>query len=677
MSITNPNSKNVLQRFLSSIWSKLFLTLLIILCIYTAFTIKNTIDELEYVLTPPTLVEYEDLPVEYINQTGWGKNDSEWFYHASQGTATIPIPSQWFTALEAPKSSPWFLPFGQEKMFLEEYVYQLGFIKSPNNVLPIGMATTPSMYFEGVDREETAVGFTCAACHTGQLTKNGTRYVIDGGPATTDLGLFTSSLGAALGQTILSSKLNIMNGRFERFSQNVLGSNNNVVTRNQLKKDLAATLKNIATQQDVIHVTEGFTRLDALNRIGNQVFANDEPYHGNYQPIDAPVNYPHIWTTSWFNWVQYDASIMQPLIRNTGEALGVAAFVETQKSDIPAQDLVQFSSSIPVANLYDIERWIAGTYPDFDSSNPRINGLQAPQWPGAFTKIDAEKAQNGADLYLELCQTCHLPTMDKPEFWRDHWATIEYTQHNEQKETVEKYIDVKIIPLQVIDTDPAQANVLTHRTVNTKNLDLNVDVCTWSPKEIQADVNPQPRNPSELTYVDFRDSSNTSFALALGAFVQHTNNQWFAQNYINEQQQPLYEGLRPNCLQAGKGYKARPLNGIWATAPYLHNGSVATVYDLLSDERPIFIELGDLEFDDRHIGITQSEHVKQLNKNANHLPVKHMEDYDQGRFVLDTREPGNFNTGHLFSERDGNRKTIGRKLSEEEKLALIEYLKTL
>jgi RoxA-like, cytochrome c-like len=34
-------------------------------------------------------------------------------------------------------------------------------------------------------------------------------------------------------------------------------------------------------------------------------------------------------------------------------------------------------------------------------------------------------------------------------------------------------------------------------------------------------------------------------------------------------------------LQAGRGYKARPLNGIWATAPYLHNGSVPTLYDLL------------------------------------------------------------------------------------------------
>ena len=47
-------------------------------------------------------------------------------------------------------------------------------------------------------------------------------------------------------------------------------------------------------------------------------------------------------------------------------------------------------------------------------------------------------------------------------------------------------------------------------------------------------------------------------------------------------------GFRPNGVRAPLAYKARPLNGIWATPPYLHNASVPNIYALLSpvSERP-------------------------------------------------------------------------------------------
>ena len=42
---------------------------------------------------------------------------------------------------------------------------------------------------------------------------------------------------------------------------------------------------------------------------------------------DAPANYPQIWDTAWFDWVQYNGSIRMPMARNMGEALGVGAVV--------------------------------------------------------------------------------------------------------------------------------------------------------------------------------------------------------------------------------------------------------------------------------------------------------------------------------------------------------------
>ncbi len=84
----------------------------------------------------------------------------------------------------------------------------------------------------------------------------------------------------------------------------------------------------LAAQPTGVDVTEGFSRLDALNRIGNQVFALDPHRYDNYVNLNAPVKYPHIWTSSWFDWVQYDGSIMEPLVRNAGEAMGVTAEVD-------------------------------------------------------------------------------------------------------------------------------------------------------------------------------------------------------------------------------------------------------------------------------------------------------------------------------------------------------------
>ena len=72
---------------------------------------------------------------------------------------------------------------------------------------------------------------------------------------------------------------------------------------------------------------EGYGRLDALNRIGNQVFGLDlgeDARENNYAATTAPVNFPHIWNTSWFDW---DVQRHDPrrMVRDAGEALGVSA----------------------------------------------------------------------------------------------------------------------------------------------------------------------------------------------------------------------------------------------------------------------------------------------------------------------------------------------------------------
>ncbi len=683
MNIKNPHKKSLPKALATSKWSWFLVIPLTLIIIYNVIRISTAIEKLEFALTPPDLPPYSTLAIEHLNDPTENNPAPLDFYHQSQGTSILPY--NWFVALEQPKATPWLLLFGSEKLFTKDFILQLGFIPdkvSPTNPdgLPIGFAKTESMYFPGLDRKAAAVGFTCSACHTGQIVHNNIRYVIDGGPAMIDLGLLRKSIGAALGQTALSSRIDIFNGRFQRFAARVLGNNNNIVTRKSLKEELSKTLKVLIADSDVVDVTEGFTRLDALNRIGNQVFYDDLDRNANYSPINAPVNYPHIWSASWFAWVQYDGSIMQPLTRNAGESLGVSAFVYTPATSAETPEASKgqrFSSSVPVDKLSAIENWVSGIHP-LDNGN-KFSGMQAPAWPKAFPKIDSMLANKGQALYKDNCQGCHLPVINDPKFWTaKNWQKIKYMQNGEAHESDKAYLELPIIPHEEIGTDLAQGKILTTRTVDTTGVGLNLDICTWEAED-PSGVGLRPK----LTFLPFRDSATANFGMALGAFAEMTTKNWFKQNNIPKKWQSHYEGNRPNCLQVGKGYRARPLDGIWATAPFLHNGSIASLYDLLSteEERPTFVQLGGLDFDPVHVGIVQGKTVQAYNQQQSHDFYKITDDYVDGHFILDTREPGNHNTGHVFDGEDDklNRKpgVIGRKLEEHEKMALIEYLKTL
>jgi hypothetical protein len=487
------------------------------------------------------------------------------------------------------------------------------------------------------------------------MTYQGTAIRYDGGPAMTDITRLTNVLFLAMFEN------NYSKIRFNRFAARVLGERNSASNRRQLKKDFSKTLMELIDQQlatieaqkqqiivrdieagtesrtlkDIARTVkanlknvEGFTRLDALNRIGNQVFALDANRPQNFVPVNAPVNYPHIWTSSWFEWVQYDGSIMQPMVRNAGEALGVAALVNLEEGP------TRFESSVRVKTLHRIEQQLAGTQAPFEHRS--FSGLRAPKWPeNILPAIDSPLASEGAGLYQQLCQGCHLPPVQSDAFWSErYWAT--------KNSAGERLLRLNIIPLEKIGTDPMQSRVLAERTVDTRGLGIDTQVY-------------QGMSCAPLRVTEAPDAS---FAYSLGALVQETTDYWYRQHGIGDAEQQNLNGNRPNCLQAGAGYKARPLNGIWATAPFLHNGSVPNLYALLSPvaERPVQFSLGQREFDPVKVG-----YRSQPNASVS---------------MLDTRLAGNSNAGHEFNDTKAAG-TIGPYLNEAQRLALVEYLKTL
>jgi hypothetical protein len=116
-------------------------------------------------------------------------------------------------------------------------------------------------------------------------------------------------------------------------------------------------------------------------------------------------------------------------------------------------------------------------------------------------------------------------------------------------------------------------------------------------------------------------------------------------------------------LPCRRGYQAPPLDGVWATAPYFHNGSVPTLYNVLnSKSRPRIYTRSYRTEEEAYDKVRIGWKVTVLE----HAPDAKASGYER-RKVYDTTQPGRHNTGHLFGDR----------LSEEERMEVIEYLKTL
>jgi mono/diheme cytochrome c family protein len=132
-------------------------------------------------------------------------------------------------------------------------------------------------------------------------------------------------------------------------------------------------------------------------------------------------------------------------------------------------------------------------------------------------------------------------------------------------------------------------------------------------------------------------------------FIAWFNKSWFAQ------------GDHPARLEPFDGYIAPPLDGIWITAPYLHNGSVPTLEGVLNSKaRPTYWSR---DFDNPQYDYAQVGWKYEREQG----PAAAVGPGGNPKSVYNTDLPGYGNYGHRF----------GDKLTEPERKALIEYLKTL
>ncbi|MBG0847413.1 hypothetical protein H3222_19600 [Pseudomonas chengduensis] len=577
---------------------------------------------LYYVANPnlPTYQQPSDL--HYLDQ--WGEEQRQTYYYTPQGTTVKGLRYDWFSALE--------MPFGTEKFARLDYLARFGFLTDPKqqpSVLNPGNLPVGFTRHQDSESGEHFLDISCAACHTGELRYKGQAVRIDGGAALHSLASTVPTLrgggfGQALGMSMAFTYYNPL--KFRRFAQEVLGDQY-PQGRDQLREDFKQVLDRLlATAFNDWHrglypTEEGFGRTDAFGRIANTVFG-DVLDDANYRVANAPVSYPQLWDIWKFDWVQWNGSAMQPMARNVGEALGVGAslhLLDEHGKGVAEAD--RYASSVRLHDLYTLEE--------------TLKRLQPPKWPEAvFGKVDLPLASRGKALYTENCAYCHAPD-PKPRDQR-----LAPSRDPEWK--------MRVVPISIVGTDPTTAdNIADHR--------FDISRLGWTKAELsKLDVR---LYGASLDEVDFKSISSAKGLAYITAYVE---NRAYQDAGIGPRQRKEMDGYGlPIGVQEKRGYKARPLDGIWATPPFLHNGSVPNLFELLSPvyERQTQFWVGNFEFDPVRVG--------------------YRSDKFPGGFLLDTRVTGNGNGGHEF--RDGCRQegVIGRALSPDERLALIEYLKVL
>ena len=568
-------------------------------------------------LWPPGVDGKGGQGVTYLEQ-GWDAQLREAFYYTPQGSRLMPY--TWFLALEQ---------VGSDKAFSDpDNLAGFGYLMPTTKNSGLNPDGLPVGFVKGEFDEPGLghwIGLTCAACHTNDLTYDDRTIRIDGAPTLADFNSFLSALAAAVRATRLKITANEPDAeKFTRFAARVLGHRPDADEEKQLARAFnayAVTLEG-ETWMRTPPLPAGPARTDALGQIINALSVFDLHEPDNLRPTSAPVSYPFLWYTPRLEWVQWVPIANNPIARNGGEALGVFG-----RANLTGGADELFTSSALFSNLFALEQW--------------VDNLRPPPWPAdIFGPVDAELAERGAGLFRENCLGCHnMPPfrMSKPGKYID---------------PEKQFIRITAVNFTKVGTDPQYTLDLINRMTKTGPLkdSLFARMPVRSP-ECGPDAPPQARAVVP---------GGEYFAATVGAITKRG----LAELGLTPAEKMAYADYRFCPMEAGdtgpKPYappadqatrlKAGPLLGIWATGPFLHNGSVPTVYELLSppEERSRVFWVGNRELDTERLGYVSEE--------------------GPGLFRFDTSLAGNRNIGHAFPKKG--------PLTPEERMAVIEFLKS-
>lgn len=533
----------------------------------------------------------------YLAQN-WTAEDREYFYFADQGSRLVPY--DYFLHLEQADNTALFRS--------DDNMRHMGLIPAPKSVrnpdgLPIGLA-----------RNDDYMGPTCAACHTQAIEYQGQQFIIDGGQGFINLNMLLDGMTAAIKATLENPE------KLDRFTAKVLGDAATKEEKNQLVNALKQTLKRRQAHMMRNHseTMSGYSRLDAFGAILNQALAATG-VAGNRNAPNAPTSIPYIWDTPQHDYVEWNGSQANSgvgaLARNIGEVIGVFGEIDTETTKWLGVFDGGYPSSIQTGELRELEHI--------------VSKMHSPLWPQSFPAIDQQLAKKGRKLYEAHCLACHQDI---------------------NRTDPDRLIQVRMSTIDAIKTDP----VMAKNAIDFKGLSGKFE---GRPKYYFAG---KPL-PAEAPAIDIANN------IMVGVIKNNPLQAYLAKRDAKKLGHPdvthppkyvdgqLIEKGQEVSRKALLAYKARPLNGVWTSAPFLHNGSVPNLYELLlpASERSKTFYVGSLIFDPKYVGFSTEQAKNSL--------------------LFDTAIIGNSNAGHEY----GTGAYGKPPLTDAERWALVEYIKTL
>jgi hypothetical protein len=573
----------------------------------------------------------DSVPVFLDQGPAWDSSSRADFYTRDQGSRLIPL--AWLRALKREDG----------RSFLGDGLARYGYLPGSDSAtgLPIGFhASGPA--------GAKVVGMTCSACHTRQIKVEGRPYRVDGAPALVDFQSFLDDLDKAVARATADDNA------FHIFATNVLQtaspSSERVTT---LRRDVDGWYLRYHTIIDRALPKPGWGlgRLDAVGMILNRVTGLDigpEPSFlipENIRRADAPARYPFLWNatkqdkTQWPGFADNGSDVLG-LARNVGEVLGVFATYQPKRVG-------------PVVNFLNNN---SANFDGLQVLEELVKKIAPPKWPWS---VDVTLAAKGKAIFERPtagggCYECHGEKAGKVRFpFQQTWATpiqnvgTDTRQYDILAWTAKTgvlkgaYIPFATKPLKEVDL---AFNILATSVIGT----IAEHVVSFSTGSSRPVIGTAVEPGVAATATESVDASQ------LPSVLQDLPGAFQIPSAIATPEVRLQLGMDVGSLAPPKGaYESRVLNGIWAAAPYLHNGSIANLAELLkpSSMRQQRFMVGP-DYDLESIGLasnqTQSGYVRETTG-------------------CDDLNSGNSRCGHEF----------GTELPEAEKNALLEYLKTL
>ena len=570
---------------------------------------------------------------------GWSDAQRSAWYEATQGSRLMPW--SWIQALEQA---------GNNQPFLEdEHMAGFRFVLRTTTFgarLPIGFALdgqddrnlsfTRMRWFKGQEeqaRSEKWIGLNCSACHTGQITHGSETVTVDGAPSLVDFQSFIEAVDAALTATRDDP------AKWDRFAAKVLAGKDDPANRDMLKTALGSLIA-WEKENERLNATPlryGYGRLDAFGHIFNKVSqlavyqmpAPAAPAIAN--AADAPVSYPFLWNIFRQSKLQWNGIVPTARLklgngnfldygalgRNTGEVIGVFGDVWIP----PGSGMTGLPSSVETKNL--------------DRLEVELRKLEPPVWPASFGAPDQTRVDAGKTLFAQKgCIGCHQIEAPGTSIYQIKMVPLTRdSQGNDNRNNTDPWMACNAISYL---GSSGKLKGKKEGYVSGRDLGAIEPLATLLSTTVKGALVAQWQDLLSV-------AANTFFGVERLPRV-------ITGGGAPEARRAERLGL---CFKANSplfAYKARPLDGIWATAPYLHNGSVRTLYDLLlaPDQRPTSFVVGGREYDTQKVGYVSGSPA--------------------GNFTFDTTKSGNSRLGHDYN--------VGA-LTEEERWALVEYMKTL